>query len=137
MSVEFEKKAYEKFDKFDAKLDKIEKFQQMACEKFDKLDKFQEYVYENFDRMDITFKKIDERFKKVDERFDEITQILDVIRQSQVLLEDQLMTKIPALFDGYSMHQQKQEFLEDNINSVNRKVEDHDIRISILEQQSV
>lgn len=137
MSVEFEKLACEKFDK-------IENFQQMASEKFDKLDKFQEDVHENFDRMDVTFKRmddtfkrIDERFKKVDERFDEITHILDVIRQSQVLLEEQIMLKIPALFDGYSMHQQKQEILEENLNSVNRTLENHDIRISILEQQSV
>ena len=109
MSAEFEKNVYRKFDSID--------------KKFEELDKFQNYVYDKFD--------------KIDEKFDQITHILDVIRQSQVLLEEQIMLKIPALFDGYSMHQEKQEILEKEINSINHNVEDHDIRISILEQQSV
>lgn len=116
MSAEFEKMACEKFENLD-------KFQEDVHDKFEKLDKFQNYVYDKFD--------------EIDERFYEITHILDVIRQSQVLLEEQIMFKIPALFDGYSMHQEKQEILEEKINSINHNVEDHDIRISILEQHSV
>lgn len=105
-------------------------FEKMACKKFDKLDKFQEDVYKRFD-------KIDEKFARIDKKFDSVDHTLEVIKESLILIEDQVMFKIPALFDGYSMHQQKQEILEDSINSVNHKVEDHDIRISILEQQSV
>lgn len=112
-------------------------FEKMACIKFDKLDKFQEDVYKRFDKIDEKFDKIDEKFARIDKKFDSIDHTLEVIKESLILIEDQVMFKIPALFDGYSMHQQKQEILEDNINSVNRKVEDHDIRISILEQQSV
>ena len=105
-------------------------FEKMACEKFDKIDRFQEDTRENFDRMEITFKKIDEKFASIDHN-------IEVIKESLILIEHQVMVKIPALFDGYSMHQQKQEILENNINSLDRKVEDHDIRLSILEQQSV
>ena len=158
MSADFEKMALEKFEKLD-------KFEQDAYGRFEKLDKFQQDVYEKFDRIDEKFDKIDQRFEKIDERFeridekfgkiddkldsidkfrqeanekfDKIFHTMEVIRESQILVEHQIMFKIPVLFDGYSMHQQKQEILEENINSVNRKVDDHDIRISILEQQSV
>lgn len=144
MSLEFEKMACEKFEKLD-------KFQQDVYERFDKIDEKFEKIDEKFEKIDEKFQKIDEKFGKIDEKFnsidqfrqetnekfDKIFQALEVIRESQILIEHQVTFKIPVLFDGYSMHQQKQEILEDNINSVKRIVDDHDIRLSILEQQSV
>ena len=51
---------------------------------------------------------------------------------------DQLRRAIPTQQNNIiTLHQEKQEIQEESINSLNRKVEDHDIRISILEQQSV
>ena len=148
MSAEFEKNVYKEFDKIDEKFDKIDERFDKIDERFEKvdnrIDKFQKDVYEKFDKVDERFEKVDERFEKIDKRldehdkkFDNIEHILADIQRSIVLIEDQVMVKIPALFDGYAMHQEKQEIQEESINSLNRKVEDHDIRISILEQQSV
>ena len=116
MSAEFEKHAYQRFEEFD--------------EKFKKID-------ERFDKIDERFEKIDERFEKIDDTLEGIQETLEVMKRSIILIEDQVSVKIPALFDGYAMHQQKQEILEKDINSLNRKVENHDIRISILEQHSI
>lgn len=158
MSAEFEKNVYRKFDDFDKKFESIDKKFENIDKKFENIDNKFENIDKKFDSIDKKFKSIDKRFDDIDkfqkeanekfdnidkfqkeanEKFDKIFHILDVIRESQILVEHQVMVKIPALFDGYAMHQQKQEILENNINSLNRKVEDHDIRLSILEQQSV
>lgn len=166
MSAEFEKNVYRKFNDFDNKLETFEKnvyrkfdsidknfkeLKQDTYKKFDSIDKKFENIDRKFDSIDKKFESIDRKFDSIDKKFesidefqkeannkfDKIFHVLDVIRESQILVEHQVMVKIPALFDGYAMHQQKQEILENNINSLDRKVEDHDIRLSILEQQSV
>lgn len=144
MSIEFEKNVYRKFNDFDKKFESIDKRFESIDKRFESIDKRFESIDKKFENIDKKFESIDKKFESIDEfqkeaneKFDKIFHILDVIRESQILIEHQVMVKIPALFDGYSMHQQKQEILESNINSLDRKVEDHDIRLSILEQQSV
>ena len=62
---------------------------------------------------------------------------METMNRSIILIEHKITTEIPTLFDGYSMHQQKQELQQENIDSLNVKVEEHDIRISSLEQAIV
>lgn len=64
-------------------------------------------------------------------------QSLETMQHSIILIEHQVTTVIPALLDGYSTHQQKQEIQQENLTSLNVKVEEHDIRISNLEQAIV
>jgi len=155
MSSKFEKDVYQKFAQFDEKFKKID-------ERFEKVDERFQKIDERFAKIDERFQKIDERFAKIDERFaklekdisfmkddiaftskrvDNIENILVSMQQTMenmnksiILIEHTLTTKIPALFDGYSMHQEKQEIQQENIDSLNVKVEEHDVRISSLEQ---
>ena len=94
-----------------------------------------------FDEIDKRFEAVDKRFedmqKHTDERFDKVMTMLESLRRSVVLIEQKVTVDIPALFDGYTAHQEIQERQQGEINSLNQKVDMHDIRISILEQKTV
>ena len=54
-------------------------------------------------------------------------------QRTMLIIEDAVTNKIPALFDGYSMHQQKQEELEEKVESLEEITQTHSIRIAALE----
>ena len=83
------------------------------------------------------FEAIDKRFDDVDKKFKNISDVLESLKQSVILIEQKVTVDIPALFDGYSAHQDIQERQQGEIDSLNKKVDMHDIRISILEQKSL
>lgn len=70
-------------------------------------------------------------------RFDNIERRLESLETSVAIIENEVTNKIPALFEAYGIHEEK--FVEDKekINSINEKVEEHDIRISYLEEKIV
>lgn len=162
MSAIFEKTVLEKLGQIDTRLTKIEKTQDDTLEhlkNFEKFTilKFQEHdekfnkIDERFDKIDKKFEEIDERFEKVDRRFEEVdkrfeeleTEIkemakgMQVTKEAVILMEQKISLEIPALFDGYSMHQEKQERQECEIDSINNKIASHDARISCLEGKAI
>lgn len=127
----------EKFNKIDERFDKIDKKFEEIDERFDKIDK-------KFDEIDERFEKIDRRFEEVDKRFEELeTEIkemakgMQVTKEAVILMEQKISLEIPVLFDGYSMHQEKQERQECEIDSINNKIASHDARISCLEGKAI
>ena len=62
---------------------------------------------------------------------------LQITKEAVILIEDKITREIPTLFDGYSMHQEKQERQGKEISIINRKIRNHDARISSLEQNVV
>ena len=68
---------------------------------------------------------------------EKMSQDMQVTKEAVILMEQKISVEIPALFDGYSMHQEKQERQDNEINSLNVKVENHDVRISCLEEKVV
>lgn len=141
----------EKFNKIDERFDKIDKKLEEIDERFDKIDKKFEEIDERFDKIDKKFDEIDERFEKVDRRFEEVdkrfeeleTEIkemakgMQVTKEAVILMEQKISLEIPVLFDGYSMHQEKQERQECEIDSINNKIASHDARISCLEGKAI
>ena len=116
MSLEFEEKVLNEFKIINQKLDKHEKKLNEHDKKFDAIDK---------------------KFDDVDNKLDFLTKSIEKITNSLVLIEQKITFDIPALFNGYSMQHNIQERQQVEINSLNQKVDSHDIRISILEQKSV
>lgn len=128
----------------------ILKFQEHD-ERFNKIDRKFEKVDQRFEEINQKFEEVDQRFKEIDQSFKEINQTLErheveikkmsldmqVTKEAVILMEQKISVEIPALFDGYSMHQEKQERQDDEINSLNLKVENHDARISYLEEKVV
>ena len=58
------------------------------------------------------------------------------IQRSLLLIEDQVMNKIPALFDGYSANFEKGVELDNRQTKTEQTVELNSLRISMLEETS-
>ena len=95
---------------------------------------------DHFERIEAKLKEHDERFERIeaklkehDERFERIEEMIRGLQRSMLIIEDAVTNKIPALFDGYAMHQEKQEQLEERVNNLENFSETNSIRISALE----
>lgn len=152
MSVKFEKIMLEKMDKLSDDLnsfkkditEKLTNFERFTILKFEEHDKRFEAIDKKFEAIDNKFESIDKKFVSIDKQFDilgnqinKLTDDMQIVKNAVILIEDRITREIPALFDGYSMHQEKQERHDNKINSLNLKVEDHDIRISCLEHKVI
>lgn len=152
MSAEFEKLMLEKMDKLSGDLnsfrdnitERLVNFEKFTIKKFEEHDKKFETIDKKFDVIDKKFDAIDKKFVSIDKQFDvigkqinKLTEDMQVVKEAVILMEDRITREIPTLFDAYSMHQNKQERQENEIDSLNLKVEDHDIRISCLEQKVI
>ena len=140
----FELFAILKLQEHDERFNKID-------QKFEEVDQRFKEIDQRFEEVDQRFEKIDQSFKEVNQSFKEINQTLkrheveikkmsrdmQVTKEAVILMEQKISVEIPALFDGYSMHQEKQERQDNEINSLNVKVENHDVRISCLEEKVV
>ena len=56
------------------------------------------------------------------------------MNRTLILIEDDTSNKIPALFDGYSFQQKHIEEDEKRLDVLEKEVDNHSIRISVLEQ---
>ena len=68
-----------------------------------------------------------------DKDIKELKEMIQSLQRTMLIIEDAVTNKIPALFDGYAMHQEKQEQLENKVDKIEEKVETHSIRIAALE----
>ena len=137
MNSKIEEKIFQELNSINMKLDEHSQKLDEHGQKLDKHDEKFDAIDKRFDQIDQRFEQVDQRFEQVDQRFDEIMHILDVMKSSIILIEQKVSVEIPTLFDAYSGQHEKQTMHQNDINSLNRKVENHDIRISILEQKSV
>lgn len=134
MSVEFEEKVLkilgsfeEKFDTLNSKVD-ILGFRMNSLES--RMDSFELKLTSFESRMDSMEQSINQKIQNIEND-------VQSLKKSVILIENQVTTEIPALFDVYSMQQEMQECEHTNIVSLNKKVEEHDIRLSCLEQKLV
>ena len=121
-------------------LDKHEEHLKSCDEHFLEIDEKLKEHDEHFERIEAKLKEHDERFERIeaklkehDEQFEELKEIIRSIQRTLLIVEDAVTNKIPALFDGYKMHQEKQEELEERVDTLENSSEKHSIRISVLE----
>lgn len=161
MANKFEEYVLDKLDNFEEKFKQNDKFQADVYERFDKSDARMDIFEQDMCEMkadisnlkedvatlktdvatlktDVSILKKDMALMKEDMSFMQRTMLsmqktIETMNRSIILIEHKITTEIPALFDGYSMHQQNQEIQQENLTSLNVKVEEHDIRISSLE----
>ena len=148
----------ERFNKIDQKFEEVDQRFKEIDQRFEQIDQRFEEVGQRFKEIDQRFEEVDQRFEKFDQNFKEVnksfkeinqtlkrheveikkmSQDMQVTKEAVILMEQKISLEIPALFDGYSMHQEKQERQDDEINSLNLKVEKHDARISYLEEKVI
>ena len=83
--------------------------------------------------MDKDIKEIKETLKRHDEDLKELKEMIRSLQEAMVIVEDAVTRKLPALFDGYKMHQEKQERLEERLDKIEEVSAEHSIRIFALE----
>lgn len=110
-------------------------FEDKVLTELEEIHKFERKIDERIDKLESRMDKLEDRMDKLEIRMDSMEKTLQSICRSLILIEDQVMNKIPALFEGYSIHQERIEASKTEISSINKKVEDHDIRISYLEEK--
>lgn len=119
----------EKIDLILEKADKIDKID-MLIEKTDKID----MLIEKTNKIDLILEEVRAMENDMQERMTALEKDHESINRTLILIEDDTSNKIPALFDGYSFHQQHLEADEKRLDVLENVVDEHSIRISALEQ---
>ena len=86
------------------------------------------------DKVDARLDKVDARLDKVDARLDTLEEKVDVVRQSQLNIELTELPRIAVALDGYSLARDKNEQQDERIVFLEKKTDNHDMRLFSLEQ---
>ncbi len=79
---------------------------------------------------------MDEYIKEYDKNMKELKEMIRNLQKSMAIVEDAVTRKIPAILDGYKMHQEKQEQFEKRLDNLEQESEKHSIQIFALETVS-
>jgi len=139
MSKEFERIVLEKL----RLVDDLSKEQKNIIKKLEQLDTLSMQV-ENLSEELKEFKIEQREFNAKQEKFNakqeelnkRILKRLDIIERNVVIIENRVYNEIPALFDANETRYQKQTQFETGLNSLDKKTEEHSIRILALEYTS-
>lgn len=134
----------ERFNKIDQKFEEVDQRFKEIDQRFEQIDQRFEGIDQRFEKINQSFKEVSQSFKEINQtlkrhevEMEKMSQDMQVTKEAVILMEQKISVEIPALFDGYSMDQEKQERQNNEINSLNVKVENHDVRISCLEEKVV
>lgn len=61
---------------------------------------------------------------------------VEVLKDSVIVIENKVTTEIPALFEGYTIHQDEQKIIIERENNLELLTSEHSIRIANLEETS-
>ena len=89
---------------------------------------------ETMTTMQKDIKELKDDVKELKDDVKELRQDHENMNRALILIEDDTSNKIPALFDGYSFHQQHIEDNDKRLIVLENEVDEHSIRISALEQ---
>ena len=128
MSKEFEEKVLEFIEISKNNFNKLEN-------KIDTLETRIDAIDGRLDTVDKRLDAVDKRLDTVDKRIDAIDERLDTLSSSVVLIEHQVITEFPALFEAFELHQEMHKDYEEKNSYLSAKVEEDSMRISVLEDQ--
>lgn len=101
----------------------------------------EEKIYDLLEKMyiDLTGKMdkinidISSRMDKMDGIFDKI-ELTMATKHDIVRLEDKMDKNFKALYDGYSLTYEKVSSLEDKIDIIDKKINNHDVEIKVIKR---
>ena len=144
----------EELKKINARLDeheeKINQMNEMMISEFEEISINFKMIFAKLAEHDKQFERIEEQFKEVnaklaehDKQFKEVNSKLSdhdleftEIKNYLLVLEDNLSTKLPALFDGYSANKEKTDEIEERQECMEGQLKLNSLRISVLEESS-
>lgn len=136
MSKEFEEKVLKKLEQLDVLTIKVENLSQELKEfkteqrAFNAKQEEFNAKQEEFNAKQLDFNEKQEELNK------KILERLSSVEKNVLIIEDRVSNNIPALFDANETRYQKQTQFETNLNSLDKKTENHSIRILALEHTS-
>ncbi len=150
MEKEFMENANQKFNDYDEQFKKCDKqFEKMHSrlsnhgKQFEEIhahladhDKQFEEIHAHLADHDKQFEEIHAHLADHDKQFEEIRQDLNEIKRSVLFMEEYITSKIPALFDAYLSHEQKNEEFDNRITNLEKNSDVNSLKISILEDTS-
>lgn len=137
MANNFEEDVYKRFEEVDKRLAGFKESMKEAHVEVLRLKENVEGLKIDMANIKTDIANMQKRMDNMQNNIDNMQKRMDTMSGSIVLIEHKVSTEIPALFDGYSLQKEIQGIQQGNITSLNIKVEEHDIRISDLEQAVV
>ena len=101
-----------------------------------KQEEFQEKVLQELKAHGEKLQEVDKKLGVHDEKLQKLDEDVEDIKKSLIKIEYYVTERIPALFDAYSLNQDKHKQYDDEIDQLNKTTYNHDIRISVLEDTS-
>ena len=138
MSKEFEEIVLKKLDSLEAKTSKTDKIiEDVILKKLDSLEDktsktdriIEEVVLKKLEKLDA----LDERTKNTDKELKATQEIVKNLNDNFTVFDYEINRKIDTLFDAIKANEEKHDVFHENIVSLNTKIFNHDIRISVLE----
>ena len=129
MSKEFEEKVLKKLEQLNVLTIKVENLS----------EELKEFKTEQraFNAKQEAFNAKQEVFNTKQEELNKrILKRLDTIERNVVIIEDRVSNEIPALFDADKTRCQKQTQFENTLDNLDKKTEEHSVRILALEYTS-
>ena len=127
-------------DSFEFKvLQKLEAIENQVA-KIPLLENRMENMENRMENMENRMETMENRMDNMEAQIDKISIIeekVENIDRALTLLESNFADKVPALFDGYTMHQDNQINQQKEIKELKEKVKNNDVRISVLEQKII
>ena len=78
-----------------------------------------------------------ESIERLEKKVDENTEAIKSIKHTLLIIEDCVTNKIPALFDAFTINQEKIEELSNKVEDTDNAMQIHSIRLTSLEKTSL
>ena len=124
------------FEQIFTKLNEHDKRFEQIFAKLDEHDEKFEQIFAKLDEHDEKFEQVFAKLNEHDKKFADHDKEFRNLKDCLMVIEVELFNKIKALFDGYTINQEKGTELESRQSSTEQKVEVNSLRISVLEDAS-
>lgn len=116
-----------------------QRFEQID-QRFEKVDQRFEQIDQKLEKVDQRFGQIDQKLEKVDQRFEEQEKsfnqkLEEQSRELKIYMENNIESRINALFDGYHLVSEKQDRLEKETASLRNEMDKTRIEVTVLKNQ--
>ena len=96
---------------------------------------FEEIVLKKLEKLDVLEERLNHTDKLIQEETDETNRMIRELKQDFAIFDYEINLKIDTLFDANTVNNEKHDFFQNKIISLDTKSFNHDIRISNLEDK--
>lgn len=135
MSKEFEEIVLKKLGNLETQVKGLNGFAKDTTQRLGNLKKELKETNQNLVDLTEQVKSNTQRLEKLELEGKDIREDVKYLRNNFTKFDFQINTKIDTLFDAYKVNKEKNDTLDDKMNSLEKETFNHDIRISNLEDK--